>query len=218
MLFAYFSQSLILLHSDKYGSHAPARIWATILWKKHVLISLIYLICVFSLTIRSGVSAPPSAGLDSPPSATDPGTDNSSHVLERGMILAACSWSFPVGLSVLLWRPWPAPEILAAVILEWIQLQGEIFDLPSNTPSLVCSFAPTDVHSLLDVLCVLQMSICRNYAEDWMQNGFFEILPVLYNMVCQWRVQKSNLFLEFVGIWVVDFIWSFSIVYLAMYM
>ena len=218
MLFAYFSQSLILLHSDKYGSHAPARIWATILWKKHVLISLIYLICVFSLTIRSGVSAPPSAGLDSPPSVTDPGTDNSSHVLERGTILAACSWSFPVGLSVLLWRPWPAPEILAAVILERIQLQGEIFDLPSNTPSLVCSFAPTDVHSLLDVLCVLQMSICRNYAEDWMQNGFFEILPVLYNMVCQWRVQKSNLFLEFVGIWVVDFIWSFSLVYLALYM
>ena len=37
--------SLILLYSDKYGSHAPARIWATILWKKHVLISLIYLIC-----------------------------------------------------------------------------------------------------------------------------------------------------------------------------
>ena len=171
-----------------------------------------------SLTIRSGVSAPPSAGLDSPPSATDPGTDNSSHVLERGTILATCSWSFPVGLSVLLWRPWPAPKILAAVILERIQLQGEIFDLPSNTPSLVCSFAPTDVHSLLDVLCVLQMSICRNCTEDWMQNGFFEILPVLYNMVCQWRVQKSNLFSEFVGIWVVDFIWSFSLVYLAMYM
>ena len=51
---------------------------------------------MFSLTIRSGVSAPPSTGLDSPPSVTDLGTSDSSHVLERGMILAACSCSFPV--------------------------------------------------------------------------------------------------------------------------
>ena len=49
-----------------------------------------------SLIIRSGVLTPPFAGLGSPPSVTDLGTNDSSHVLERGMILAACSCSFPV--------------------------------------------------------------------------------------------------------------------------